>query len=265
MEGPPLIRKHVDRTTTPARVAALILLPALALALQAISGAHEQRLHEQHFLRHEPPHNHNRRHVAASTQPLFATRNLQEENAAETCSLDCCWQYETTICPSENAWIEAIPFWLQIALIIIFLCLSALFSGLTLGLMSLDKTGLQIVMGGDDPVAAMYAKKIYPVREDGNLLLCTLLLGNVAVNALLSIFLAAYTGGIIGFISSTFLIVIFGEIVPQAVVRLLFLLYLVSWSRLNKSVVHLLALILFCFSHCSALDMHSELEPKPFQ
>jgi metal transporter CNNM len=73
-------------------------------------------------------------------------------------------------------------------------------------------------MGGDDPTAAAYAKAIYPIREDGNLLLCTLLLGNVAVNALLSILLADLAGGIVGFISSTFLIVIFGEILPQAFV-----------------------------------------------
>ena len=94
--------------------------------------------------------------------------------------------------------------------------MSALFSGLTLGLMSLDITGLEIVMSGDDPQQAAYAKKIYPVRQRGNLLLCTLLLGNVAVNALLSILLADKAGGIVGFLASTFLIVIFGEIIPQA-------------------------------------------------
>lgn len=198
MDDPPLIRNHVF-LRTPARVIALTLLPTLALVLRGISGAHESHYH----LRQPQP---------------SMTRILEEAAAApeETCALDCCWQYETTICPPENAWIEAIPFWLQIVLIIVLLCLSALFSGLTLGLMSLDKTGLEIVMGGDDPKAAQHAKKIYPVRANGNLLLCTLLLGNVAVNALLSIFLAAYTGGVIGFISSTFLIVIFGEIVPQA-------------------------------------------------
>ena len=55
------------------------------------------------------------------------------------------------------------------------------------------------------------------IRKDGNRLLCTLLLGNVAVNALLSIFLSGVTSGLIGFCVSTALIVVFGEILPQAI------------------------------------------------
>eukprot|EP00536_Pseudo-nitzschia_multiseries_P005578 jgi/Psemu1/254626/estExt_Genewise1Plus.C_1070002 len=82
--------------------------------------------------------------------------------------------------------------------------------------MSLDLTGLEIVMAGDDPDAAKYAAKIYPVRKRGNLLLCTLLLGNTAVNSLMSIFSAEIFNGTIGFVTSTFLILIFGEIIPQA-------------------------------------------------
>lgn len=118
--------------------------------------------------------------------------------------------------PSENSWISAVPFGVQIIMIIFLISMSALFSGLTLGLMGLDKTGLEIVMEGDDPVNAANARVIYSVRKNGNLLLCTLLLGNVAVNAMLSILLADKAGGAVGFISSTFLIVIFGEILPQA-------------------------------------------------
>jgi metal transporter CNNM len=94
--------------------------------------------------------------------------------------------------------------------------MSALFSGLTLGLMSLDPTGLEIVMEGDDPELSRAARKIYPVRKNGNRLLCTLLLGNVAVNALLSILMADVAGGLAGFLVSTAVIVIFGEILPQA-------------------------------------------------
>ena len=177
------------------------------------------------------PHHHNLRHEDLSSSPFLFSDETKTDSSSSSqflaarfledteCSVDCCKQFEDDLCPSENEWISNIPFAIQIILIILLLCLSALFSGLTLGLMSLDKTGLEIVMGGDDPQAAEYAKNIYPVRENGNLLLCTLLLGNVAVNALLSILLAAYAGGIIGFVSSTFMIVIFGEIVPQALVR----------------------------------------------
>jgi len=82
--------------------------------------------------------------------------------------------------------------------------------------MGLDKTGLEIVMEGDDIRYKEMAKRIYPLRKQGNLLLCTLLLGNVCVNSLLSILTADKFGGTIGLLSSTFLIVIFGEIVPQA-------------------------------------------------
>ncbi|GMH90691.1 hypothetical protein TrVE_jg5975 [Triparma verrucosa] len=105
---------------------------------------------------------------------------------------------------------------LQWLLIVVLIMLSGLFSGLTLGLLGLDKTGLEIVMGGTDEVAKANAKRIAPVRANGNQLLCTLLLGNVAVNAMLSILTADIFGGTSGFLISTAVIVVFGEIIPQA-------------------------------------------------
>ena len=42
---------------------------------------------------------------------------------------------------------------------------------------------------------AKYARRIFPIRRRGNLLLCTILLGNVSVNALLSILMAGMTEG----------------------------------------------------------------------
>jgi CBS domain containing-hemolysin-like protein len=143
---------------------------------------------------------------------IFTDRLLQE-----TCNETCCEQFQKT-CPKETSAnpFSSVPLWGQIVLIVVLIGFSALFSGLTLGLMSLDKTGLEIVIGGDDERYREMAKKIYPIRENGNLLLCTLLLGNVSVNALLSILLADKAGGIVGFLASTFLIVIFGEIIPQA-------------------------------------------------
>eukprot|EP00002_Diphylleia_rotans_P021341 TRINITY_DN4156_c0_g2_i1.p1 TRINITY_DN4156_c0_g2~~TRINITY_DN4156_c0_g2_i1.p1 ORF type:complete len:386 (-),score=74.16 TRINITY_DN4156_c0_g2_i1:184-1341(-) len=127
----------------------------------------------------------------------------------------------------------------------LLLSLSALFSGLTLGLMGLDILQLELIMSSGNQPEATYAKKIMPIREYGNFLLCTLLLGNVAVNALLSILMADLTSGTVGFLSSTILIVIFGEITPQAlcsrhplavgaktvwIVRVfMFLTFIVSW------------------------------------
>jgi metal transporter CNNM len=92
--------------------------------------------------------------------------------------------------------------------------LSGLFSGLTLGLLSLDIHSLRRrAKHGDED-----AKMVYPLRKKGNLLLSTLLLGNVIVNTTLSIFLGTIASGLVAGITATGLIVIFGEIVPQAVI-----------------------------------------------
>eukprot|EP01084_Bolivina_argentea_P034512 63883_1 len=105
---------------------------------------------------------------------------------------------------------------LEWALIIVLVLMSGLFSGLNLGLMGLDPIGLQIVMASDNTKNRSAATKIQPVRKHGNWLLCTLLIGNVAVNSGLSILLADKTSGTIGFVVSTATITIFGEIIPQA-------------------------------------------------
>ncbi len=97
-------------------------------------------------------------------------------------------------------------------IIIILVFFSAIFSGLTLGFFSLGKDSLK----RKAEVGDKRAKKVYEVRKNGNLLLCTLLIGNVAVNAALSIFLGSIASGFTAGLIATTLIVIFGEILPQA-------------------------------------------------
>merc|ERR1719440_119997 len=109
-----------------------------------------------------------------------------------------------------------LPSSLSLPIIVLLVLPSGLFSGLTLGLMGLDVIGLETIKNGDNKELAHCAAKIAPVREKGNQLLCTLLLGNVAVNSLLSVLMAEISSGIIGFLVSTALIVTFGEILPQA-------------------------------------------------
>uniref|UniRef100_A0A287CXN3 Metal transporter n=1 Tax=Ictidomys tridecemlineatus TaxID=43179 RepID=A0A287CXN3_ICTTR len=110
-----------------------------------------------------------------------------------------------------------LPLWLHIVLVLVLLVLSGIFSGLNLGLMALDPMELRIVQNCGTEKEKRYARKIEPIRRKGNYLLCSLLLGNVLVNTSLTILLDNLIGsGIMAVASSTIGIVIFGEILPQA-------------------------------------------------
>ncbi|XP_059394864.1 metal transporter CNNM4 isoform X2 [Carassius carassius] len=110
-----------------------------------------------------------------------------------------------------------LPLWLQIILVSGLLVLSGMFSGLNLGLMALDPMELRIVQSCGTNKEKKYARKIEPIRRKGNYLLCSLLLGNVLVNTTLTILLDDLIGSGLGaVVASTVGIVIFGEILPQA-------------------------------------------------
>ncbi|NWV14866.1 CNNM4 protein, partial [Ptilonorhynchus violaceus] len=110
-----------------------------------------------------------------------------------------------------------LPLWLQVILIAVLLVLSGMFSGLNLGLMALDPMELRIVQNCGTDKEKRYARRIEPIRRKGNYLLCSLLLGNVLVNTTLTILLDDLIGSGVGaVVASTIGIVIFGEIVPQA-------------------------------------------------
>ena len=100
-------------------------------------------------------------------------------------------------------------------IVIILILISAFFSGSTLGFFSLNRGDLERKAKLGDKKA----KKVYNLRKNGNLLLCTLLIGNVAVNAAISIYLGSIVSGVLAGIMATILIVIFGEIFPMLSAR----------------------------------------------
>ncbi|WFD19273.1 hypothetical protein MCAP1_001496 [Malassezia caprae] len=103
-------------------------------------------------------------------------------------------------------------------LIPVLVILSGIFAGLTLGYMSLDETQLQVLMAQGSERERSFAKKIVPVRQDGHLLLTTLLIANMITNETLPIIADPVLGG--GFqavIVSIVLVVIFAELIPQSV------------------------------------------------
>jgi len=97
-------------------------------------------------------------------------------------------------------------------IVTLLVIMSGIFSGLTLGYFSLDLAGLERKINMGD----LHAEKVYPIRKRGNLLLCTLLLGNVAINSAMAVFLSSIATGLVAGLVSTGLIVVFGEIIPQA-------------------------------------------------
>lgn len=99
-----------------------------------------------------------------------------------------------------------------IAIVIILILMSATFSGLTIGMFSLGLGDLERKIKEGN----RQAEKIYSIRKNGNFLLCTLLLGNVAVNSAISVVMSEIASGFMAASISTGAIFIFGEVFPQA-------------------------------------------------
>lgn len=100
----------------------------------------------------------------------------------------------------------------MIGIVILLVLMSATFSGLTIGMFSISLGELERKM----KEGSKQAEKIYSIRKNANFLLCTLLLGNVAVNSAISVVMSEIAAGFMAATISTGAIFIFGEVLPQA-------------------------------------------------
>lgn len=129
---------------------------------------------------------------------------------------------------------------------------SGFFSGLTIALMSLEKGTLKkiISIGGKEGSSyteeeSIMALKVLETTQDKTKLIVTLLLGNTAVNAALSVYLSGMVGaGLMAGVISTVLIVLFGEIIPVVVITK----YALRVGSFVAPFVKLLAKILYPIS-----------------
>ncbi|EXB67773.1 DUF21 domain-containing protein [Morus notabilis] len=108
-------------------------------------------------------------------------------------------------------------FSLYVLVIIGLVAFAGLMAGLTLGLMSLGLVDLEVLMKSGRPQDRKHAAKIYPVVKNQHLLLCTLLMGNALAMEALPIFLDKLVPPWAAILISVTLILMFGEIFPQAV------------------------------------------------
>src|ERR1700712_486946 len=101
---------------------------------------------------------------------------------------------------------------LVLLVVLLLIALSAICSGLNVALMSLGIQDLR----RKSKLGNLDAKKVLPFRKNTHLTLSAILLTNVAAVSATSLVLENVFYGLIAGILSTLLIVIFGEIVPQA-------------------------------------------------
>ncbi|XP_061770932.1 metal transporter CNNM1-like [Nerophis ophidion] len=108
--------------------------------------------------------------------------------------------------------------WLQVAVSVLLLGLSALFSGLNLSLLALDPVELQVLQNSGTDAEQKHARQIESVRRHGNYALCTLLLGTALINASLAVWTCRVLGMTWLATAACALGVFFvGEILPHAV------------------------------------------------
>ncbi|KAI0056763.1 DUF21-domain-containing protein [Artomyces pyxidatus] len=122
--------------------------------------------------------------------------------------------------PEEPEPIGSGRFWSKLVVSIGLVLLGGVFAGLTLGLMGLDELHLRVLStSSEDLTEKQNAQKVLRLLNRGrHWVLVVLLLGNVIVNESLPIFLdSAIGGGVAAVVISTTMIVIFGEVIPQAV------------------------------------------------
>lgn len=102
--------------------------------------------------------------------------------------------------------------WLIFLEVLSLIGLAAMASGLNVALLSLDITDLERKVKLGD----MRAKLVLPLRKNTHLSLASILLTGVAVVSTTSLVLESRLNGVVAGVLTTLLIVVFGEIVPQA-------------------------------------------------
>lgn len=120
-----------------------------------------------------------------------------------------------------------------VVLLLIFT--SAICSGLNVAVMSLDIDDLR----RKDKLGDKRAHRVLPLRKNVHLLLASILFTNVAVVSATSLVLGERFNGLIAGVMTTFLIVTFGEIFPQALFSKNPLLWSSRFSLILKAMIAL--------------------------
>ncbi|XP_012558724.1 uncharacterized protein LOC100201369 [Hydra vulgaris] len=108
-------------------------------------------------------------------------------------------------------------FWIFLGVYIFLVLFAGIMSGLTIGLLSLDLTQLEILCVAGKPQEKKFANAIFPLVKKPHFLLVTLLLANSICVESMPIFMDKISNPIVAILVSVTAVLVFGEIVPQAI------------------------------------------------
>jgi metal transporter CNNM len=112
--------------------------------------------------------------------------------------------------------VGTVGFALTLTMCFALVIFAALMSGLTMALMSLDRMNLSVLSTSGTLEEQRHARTLSPLLKRRHLLLVTLLIGNAAAMEALPIFLNQLIPEYAAIILSVTFVLIFGEIIPQA-------------------------------------------------
>lgn len=124
--------------------------------------------------------------------------------------------------------------------VLILVLISAICSGLNIAVMSLDMADLR----RKAKLGNRQAKRVLPLREHTHLTLASILLTNVAAVSACSLVLEQQLNGFVAGALSTLLIVVFGEVMPQA----LFSKNALAWSSFFAPLLNLMIFFTYFIS-----------------
>lgn len=126
-----------------------------------------------------------------------------------------CWAAED----DENEWVHSLPwqdFLLYGGIAVGLILLGGTMSGLTVGMLSLDELELEMKLAIGSAEEREWAEQVLPLINRHHLLLVSLLVANTAAAETLPIMLHMLFNDVISVIMSVSFILLFGEVLPQA-------------------------------------------------
>jgi len=113
--------------------------------------------------------------------------------------------------------VDETMFWINLVIYAAMASVAGLVAGLTLALLSMDRLDIEVLQEAGNEKERKMASQILPLVRRRHLLLVTLVLANSACVEAMPIVMETFASKVASIVISTSVVLIFGEILPQAI------------------------------------------------